>query len=134
MKLHQWLVTLGPLGYLPASGTIGSFVSLLLVVGLKYFAVPSIYQLGIALLLTMVAYYSITYVLAATQHKDPGYIIIDEVVGFLWATLYLPNSIILLLISLGLFRWLDIQKPGLIGVINQSHEPILLQGSLLFFW
>lgn len=78
-----------------------------------------------ALLLTLVAVWSIALTERAWDSHDDPRIVIDEVVGqYVWC-LFLPSTIIaergllttggLALLAFGIFRLLDIWKPGPIG-------------------
>lgn len=54
------------------------------------------------------------------QTDDPGEIVIDEVVGFLVASLALPLDAALYGLAFALFRILDIVKPPPIGFIDRK--------------
>jgi phosphatidylglycerophosphatase A len=58
--------------------------------------------------------------------KDPGYIVIDECIGMWIALLISPLGFTWQTIAFVLFRFFDIQKPGIIGHVDglSSHDPL----------
>lgn len=80
--------------------------------------------------------------------KDPGYVVIDEVIGFFVTVCFLPQSILMGIVGFFLFRVLDIWKPpparqaeGLPGgwgimmddVFAGIYGNLILRG-VLFLW
>jgi phosphatidylglycerophosphatase A len=103
-----WYATLGPIGYLPASGTCATIVTIMFLVCL-----PHTYGYGylaLMALLSYFAYFSINKILKITSTKDPSEIVIDEVLGTL--TTFYGISLNPVMIGLGfiLFRFFDISK------------------------
>jgi len=113
MKNQRWcvpLATLGPIGYLPASGTCASIIAVL-----ALSAVPTTGWLFIAatFLLLLFSYYAITVALAYFSAHDPSMIVLDELVGCCFVYIGLPalHNPLVLLLGLLLFRFFDIFKP-----------------------
>lgn len=111
--LLQRLVTLGPLGYLPASGTLASLVTVPFAYLLQYYL--SYWYLSIILLGYIVALYSIKQVLGLFKEADPSEIVIDEVIGCFFVFYTLPFCWITWTIAFILFRVFDISKIGPVG-------------------
>ena len=118
------LFNLGFIKFMP--GTFGSLVSLPIgYIILKLFGFW-VFILIITLLLA-ISYYAISKYLIAKKSKDPKEIIIDEFIGQFIALIFIPDTILGLLVSFLLFRFFDITKlypinkaekiPGAIGVL-----------------
>lgn len=115
------VATLGPLGYLgKAPGTVGSIAGVLWYSMFFSQAGPLQWLLLLAGSIYLAAAFCGEAELRLNK-KDPGEIILDEVVavpvcflGLVPATYPLP-SWLLLLIGFGLFRFFDIQKPLVIS-------------------
>ena len=115
--LAVWIATVGGAGYFPyAPGTVGSAVGLALVAALD--AIPVARAYGAALLALAAGTLFAAGVWSAGRsekffgRKDPGHVVIDEVVGQMAVFLlhpYAPWK--LLLVGFGLFRLFDILKP-----------------------
>lgn len=110
-KISKILLTWFGCGYVPiAPGTAGSLGALPLCWALScYTGVGT--RVGIAAIATVTAVF-----LAAQDQKrnldpDPQYIVLDEVIGMLWSTLFIPPTWLALFIAFGLFRLLDVIKP-----------------------
>ncbi len=117
-------------GYAPiASGTVGSFVGILLFGSLFIFWTNNLsglfsFQL---LLLFLIVLFFVPGVWASKKlekkwGKDPSQIVIDEIVGQWVALLFIPFSISNLILSFFLFRVFDIWKPlGIRKLENLPH-------------
>lgn len=97
-------------GYSPvAPGTAGSLVGLVLWWPLS-FASPWVQGAAI-LLVSLAGVAAATRVAGAVGLKDPGIVVVDEVVG-MWLTLFaLPFTLVTAAVGFVLFRLLDIWKP-----------------------
>lgn len=106
------IATLGPLGYLPAAGTVATLVTLMLVVVLQALLGSSVgYCVGVALFCCGSAL-AIVYALPYYTHAaDPQEIILDEVIGTLVTFMFTPLSWDGLALGFVLFRFFDIFKP-----------------------
>lgn len=118
--MRQWIkycATLGPVGYLPASGTVGSFVALLLLLPLRVLffigAVSVRTQCLILLFLTLAAVVLIQQALNmfGWVHSDPRQIVLDELIGCWWAFFGVALTLGSITTGFLLFRFFDIIKP-----------------------
>ena len=105
-------------GYLPkAPGTWGSLVALPLHFFLRQLA-PNHY----ALALTGIFFIAVITAGQAEKildRKDPGVVVIDEVIGMLITLIAAPNNPLIWLLGFALFRFFDIFKPYPIRLIDQ---------------
>lgn len=112
-RLFAWCATLGPIGYLPASGSWATLVTLLIVF---LFSRMNNWWYSIATLaLAGFSYLIIKQVMAQYSKKDPSEIVLDELVGCLVTFFAVPISPIILVAGFLLFRFFDITKLGPIG-------------------
>ena len=117
MTLARLVASGGGTGWLPkAPGTWGSLAALL--VGAALLAAGGRWLLGAALLLaTGAGFWAVP---RAAGQADPGWVVIDEVAGMWLAMLPIGRASALpLAVAFGLFRLLDITKPGPIGRIDR---------------
>ena len=127
MNLRKFFLTVGYSGLSPkAPGTVGSFVSLLMVLPLMpYLHVSTIFL--IALLISAVAVKQIDIYEKEVGEHDGKEIVIDELAG-MWITLSIcwvnnadMNTMILIsALAFFYFRLFDIWKPSLIGKIDRD--------------
>lgn len=108
------LVTLGPIGYAPAPGTITTIICVP-IYALLFQLIPIYAQLLWALGFTLFA----ILVLHAIReymplNDDPSYIVIDEMVGSLWASVGILWALDTVMIAVIVFRFFDITK--LLGI------------------
>ena len=97
-------------GYSPiAPGTAGSAVGLLLFVPLS--RLPPLLQLAVTLVVFAAGVLASTHVARLVGRKDPGIVVIDEVVGVWVSLLFLPFTPAVALLAFLLFRLLDMLKP-----------------------
>jgi Phosphatidylglycerophosphatase A and related proteins len=133
--------TLGPVGQLPARGTIASALTslfLLLYCSGEYVAWPLLLVAsGFAL---FVVHYALQFY---TQH-DPGEIVLDEVVGTLCVFLLVPVTLQTVVWGFVVFRFFDITKtvgirylerlPGAWGVLGDDIAAGLLTSAFIFYF
>ena len=135
------LFNLGFIKFMP--GTFGSLVSLPIgYIILKLFGFW-VFILIITLLLT-ISYYAISKYLIAKKSKDPKEIIIDEFIGQFIALIFIPDTILGLLVSFLLFRFFDITKlypvnkaekiPGAIGVLADDVVAGLMTACIIIIF
>lgn len=147
-KFLSNLATLGPVGMLPAPGTMGSLVAVI-IGGLITI------NLGLGTLVIILALVTILGFPAANAHyrltgiKDSGSVVIDEVIGQWLPLLIIPvlpsysiEYSVTLVFSFILFRFFDILKyglvkeaeklPGAYGVIADDVIAGILAGLSLF--
>ena len=99
-------------GYFPLfPGTIGTLVAIPISLALNRLASVAIWPALLALVLTVFCAISIaTRASQILRQKDPGMIVIDEVVGYLVANFHAPERVTAIILSFILFRFFDIAK------------------------
>jgi len=135
-------------GYAPiASGTVGSFVTLVFIWLLPWTTFGLLVTLVVV---TLVGLWAGSRVERVLGRKDPGVIVIDEVAGMLLSVILLPLplSIPVLTAAFLLFRLFDIWKPfparesqvltGGVGVMVDDliagfYALVLVMGALMLF-
>lgn len=106
------LSTLGPVGYLPASGTVASIITAPLVYYVFNAYSQPISQLIIVVILSVLAIYLIQCALESFQRwDDPHEIVIDEFVGMFVTFIGVNLTPLSVVVGLFFFRVLDIFKP-----------------------
>ena len=111
--------TLFHVGYLPvAPGTVGSILALIFYY-LFLTSLDPIFIIFIVLVVFIVGTIASSYVEMIDGEEDPGYIIIDEVIGMWISLIGLPTRVSLFLLAFILFRFFDIFKPF---PIRESQE------------
>ena len=134
-------------GYLPkAPGTWGSVVGLILYFFLRTLSLPAyLTTVGVLLVVGTFAAGSAEKIM---DRKDPGQVVIDEIVGMLITLAAAPAQPLVWLLGFGLFRFFDIIKPfpihwidkriqGGVGIMMDDvvaglYSFLILQGLLLF--
>lgn len=121
-RIGVFLATLGPVGYLPAPGTVATFLTIPVVFGLRSClpdqAIFGWFLCGIFLCSLALVHY------AAPEFKkseDPSEIVLDEVVGCLLTFWSIPLSAVSVTTGFVLFRLLDISK--IIGIKYVERLP-----------
>lgn len=119
----KFLATACFTGYFPfASGTAGTLFGALV----YWFIFPQNHILFFIITLVLIA--ASIHICAKAekifQKKDDGRIVLDEVAGIFVSMLFLPHSLVVLLLAILLFRVFDIWKPSF---INKSQN---LKGGL----
>ncbi len=108
-KIIKRSVTLGSIGYFPAPGTLGTFVTLPCVYALSY--MPLLLQAVAIIIFCWYAYRAIAISLPSFDSNDPSEIIIDECAGTLITFFGLSLSPLIMVSGFVLFRVFDIFKP-----------------------
>ena len=105
------LATFGYVGYFPiAPGTAGSAAALALYALLRWIGSPALeFTIIVAVFAAGVWAAGLTEV--ALQRKDPGPVVIDEVLGMLMTLAFIPLSLWGVLVAFVVFRVLDVIKP-----------------------
>ena len=120
-KFNKNLFTLFGIGKLPASGTFGSFFTLLIYFILqKYFNI-----LTIIILLIFVTLYSLIFLnktIKNFKQKDPKEIVIDEYIGQMIPLIVCGNNIYLILVAFISFRFFDITKIYPANIFDKKIE------------
>jgi len=134
MKFVEHIVTVGGLGKIPyAPGTFGSVPGLLLGLLVHYFlrdylkldAVHFyILSTGLGLVFCILAQKATVRIEKTWRHDDKR-IVIDELAGQYFSTVYFPVTWFYALASFALFRFFDILKPWPISWVDQKwHDPL----------
>ena len=89
------------------------------------------------------SYFAVSKFLLSNKSKDPKEVIIDEFIGQFIALIFIPNSVLGLLLSFLLFRFFDITKlypvnkaekiPGAIGVLADDIVAGLMTAGIIIF-
>lgn len=115
--MFHFYATLGPIGYLPASGTIATLVT-----AIAIFFVPYTFgwwYLQFLVLGYVCSYFFINKILVYFIEDDPSQIVLDEVLGCLVTFYAIPISGLSLFIGFILFRFFDITKFGPVGWLEK---------------
>ena len=121
-KVVSNIITLGPVGYLPISGTMATIVTVLF---LKVFG-PSIPLFYYTWLIVLSVILSLKLVALASDffgREDPPQIVIDEVVGCLFVFWGMDFSWKTIIVGMILFRFFDISKIWPIKCIERANSP-----------
>jgi len=106
----QFVATGAGSGYAPfAPGTAGSLVGLLLFWPLS--RLPFAGQVGVTVALFLVGTLAAAHLARRLGLKDPGIVVVDEVVGQWVSLLLLPMTPLTVVLGFLLFRLLDVLKP-----------------------
>ena len=120
-KFNKNLFTLFGIGKLPASGTFGSFFTLLI-----YFILQKYFNnLTIIILLIFVTLYSLIFLnktIKNFKQKDPKEIVIDEYIGQMIPLIACGNNIYLILVAFISFRFFDIAKIYPANIFDKKIE------------
>ena len=121
---RNFLVSVGFIGYFPiASGTVTSIFT----AALYFFLIPPLSPAGNLLLIGILLLVSLVFVpIIKSAEKDMGHdsrkITIDELIGFCFAVMFLPHTLMVFIYALVLFRVFDIVKPTPINQLqNLPH-------------
>jgi len=103
--------TFGYVGFFPvAPGTAGSLAALGLFALVRWTGEPAI-ELAAIVAVFVVGVWASSAAERALDMKDPGPIVIDEVLGMLMTLALLPVSIMGIAVGFVLFRFFDVVKP-----------------------
>jgi phosphatidylglycerophosphatase A len=110
-RLAVAVATFGYVGFFPiAPGTAGSLAALVLYAFVRWVGLPA-FDLAMVVAVLVVGVWSASLTERALDQKDPGPIVIDEVLGMLITLMWLPLSIGGVVAGFLLFRIFDIVKP-----------------------
>src|SRR5689334_18176286 len=109
--LAVFLASFGYVGYFPiAPGTAGSLAGLAMFAFIRWIGVPAI-ELGAIVAVFAIGVWAAHGTEAALGRKDPGIVVIDEVLGMLMTLALLPLSLLGIFLGFLFFRVLDVVKP-----------------------
>jgi phosphatidylglycerophosphatase A len=117
----RWVAFGFGVGLLPrAPGTFGTLIAIPLVVLLTFlgswlYAIVCVVLVGIAIMVADRVEHQL-------GQRDPGVIVIDEVVGFVVAMAFLPTKFWIVVIAFVIFRLLDILKPPPIDWVERRFK------------
>ena len=119
--MEKWFVTLGGIGYLPASGTFASFATCLALWPMLILTQSSLAGQTAVLVIGLLVFSWLNVMLgpwlvAFFGKKDPGECVLDEAAGICLTLLFLPglggtSLLIRLVAGFVAFRIFDITKP-----------------------
>ena len=108
-------------GYLPkAPGTWGSLVGLFLFFMLHTLSLPV--YLAVVAGLFLVGSFAAGEAEKIMDHKDPGLVVIDEIVGMLITMIAVPATPLAMAMGFILFRIFDIAKPFPVNFFDQRFH------------
>lgn len=115
------LATFGYVGYFPiAPGTAGSAAALALYGLLRWLGIPAL-DLAVIVLLSAAGVWAGSVAEAHVGRRDPGCVVLDEVVGMLITLLFVPVTWVGVLAGFFLFRLFDIVKPSPARNVERLH-------------
>ncbi len=110
------IATLGPIGYLPFPGTMGTLATLPFIYLLHQFVINDFLQFTCVAIISFIGFCVIEYGWGLIDfEKDPQQIIMDEVIGTFITYLWIPLTWHSVLLGFLLFRFWDISKIGYVG-------------------
>lgn len=109
--LAVFIATFGYVGYFPiAPGTAGSLAGLLLYAVVRWAGTPAV-ELATMIAVLATGIWAASGTERALDRKDPGPVVIDEVLGMLMTLAFMPLSWGGIAAGFVLFRILDVIKP-----------------------
>jgi phosphatidylglycerophosphatase A len=119
--LAVFIASFGYVGYFPiAPGTAGSLAALALFAFIKWIGVTTI-ELTAIVAVFAIGVWAAHGTEAALGRKDPGIVVIDEVLGMLITLAVLPLSLLGIALGFLLFRVLDVIKPYPAAQVEHLH-------------
>lgn len=118
--LMRWYVTLGPIGYMTASGTMATLVTVPLACWLM--GLSAVWYIIVVIALGIVSSYCVHRVHTEFfHHDDPSEIVIDEFIGCLLTFWFVPCTTRAIVFGILLFRFFDISKVVGIQRVERNH-------------
>jgi len=119
--LAVFVASFGYVGYFPiAPGTAGSLAALALFAFLRWVGVTAV-ELSAIVAVFAIGVWAAHGTEAALGRKDPGVVVIDEVLGMLITLAVLPLSLLGIALGFLLFRVLDVVKPFPAAQVEHLH-------------
>lgn len=120
-RLAILLATFFYVGHFPiAPGTAGSAAALVLYVALRWLASP-VADVAVIVALSLAGFWAGSVAERHYGREDPGYVVLDEVVGMLLTLLFVPVGWVGMLVGFLLFRLFDIVKPPPARQLERLH-------------
>ena len=119
--LAVFIASFGFVGYFPvAPGTAGSLAALALFAVIKWIGVPAV-ELSAIVAVFAIGVWAAHGTESALARKDPGVVVIDEVLGMLITLALMPLSLAGIALGFLLFRALDVIKPYPAAQLEHLH-------------
>lgn len=119
--LAVFIASFGYVGFFPvAPGTAGSLAALALFAFIRWIGLPAI-ELSAIVVVFAVGVWAAAGTEVALARKDPGVVVIDEVLGMLITLALLPLSLAGIALGFLLFRVLDVIKPYPAAQLEHLH-------------
>jgi phosphatidylglycerophosphatase A len=119
--LAVFVASFGYVGFFPiAPGTAGSLAALALFAFIKWIGVPAI-ELAAIVAVFAIGVWAAHGTEIALGRKDPGVVVIDEVLGMLITLALLPLSLTGIALGFLFFRVLDVIKPYPAAQLEHLH-------------
>jgi len=116
-----FIASFGYVGFFPiAPGTAGSLAALALFAFIRWIGVPVI-ELSAIVAVFAIGVWSAQGTEVALARKDPGVVVIDEVLGMLITLALLPLSLTGIALGFLFFRVLDVVKPYPAAQLEHLH-------------
>jgi phosphatidylglycerophosphatase A len=116
-----FIASFGYVGFFPiAPGTAGSLAALALFAFIRWIGVPVI-ELSAIVAVFAIGVWAAQGTEAALARKDPGVVVIDEVLGMLITLALLPLSLTGIALGFLFFRVLDVIKPYPAAQLEHLH-------------
>lgn len=120
-QLAVFVASFGYVGFFPfAPGTAGSLAALALFAFVRWVGVPA-FELGMIVAVFAIGIWAASGTETALGRKDPGIVVIDEVLGMLITLALLPLSIAGIVLGFLLFRLFDVVKPYPAAQLEHLH-------------
>jgi phosphatidylglycerophosphatase A len=120
-RLAVFIASFGYVGFFPiAPGTAGSLAGLVLFAFVRWVGVPA-FELSVIVAVFAIGVWAASGTEVALGRKDPGVVVIDEVLGMLITLALLPVSIGGIILGFLLFRLLDVIKPYPAAQFERLH-------------
>jgi len=120
-RLAVFVASFGYVGFFPvAPGTAGSLAALALFAFIRWVGVPA-FELSAIVAVFAIGVWGASGTEAALGRKDPGPVVIDEVLGMLITLALLPLSIAGVFLGFLIFRVLDVIKPFPAAQFERLH-------------
>lgn len=120
-QLAVAVASFGYVGFFPiAPGTAGSLAAVPLFLLIRWLGIPVV-ELGAIVVVFAIGVWAASQTEVALGRKDPGVVVIDEVLGMLITLALLPASIPVIILGFLLFRALDVIKPFPAAQLEHLH-------------
>jgi len=120
-RLAVAVASFGYVGFFPiAPGTAGSLAALPLFALIRWMRMPAL-ELGAIAAVFVIGVWAASQTEVALGRKDPGVVVIDEVLGMLITLALLPASVPVVVLGFLLFRVLDVVKPFPAAQLEHLH-------------